>query len=358
MSMYIPVGPPEGGHQFAHAVTGFNQTAFDQTEAGQNVIQMKKIYEEFKEDEMHPDLLAYWQSLGVKKELYNTGKNSGEHRYSIFTPLELDFSKKYALIYVSHGGMSNISQAEVTGFPAMVGNQKFICICAENGGYSNEEVETEFPRIIQEVITNGYPVDEERIYAAGYSAGSDATGVIASTNPQLVAAVSPDPGANLFYKGVWYNHPEYYQKLAKYRMPFICVGGTMDGGDRYPLETAEAIENFNIWIKEFAQIDNFKKLSLEKSKKIIRETKNPAKRAFGFNFDKTYTIHMEGLDWFVGDYKDKKHNTIARFVAGEGLPHEQTAYHSPIIWDYLKHFSRDVETGESIYNPIVIDGVK
>jgi hypothetical protein len=357
MAIYMPKGGPKGDKKFTWALPGFSQEAFDASEAGRNIARMQEIYKTHPDDEMHSDVIGYWRDHGVKKELYDADIDGGEGKYSVFTPLDMDPQKRYALVYDSHGGKSPINRHETGGFPMLAGSDKIIVVCPWNCGPSNDEVQTEFPRIINEVLKKGYPVDESRIYAAGYSAGSDATGVLACAWPEMIAAVSPNPGGNLFAKGRWYTDESYYEKNLNLRMPLICVGGTMDGGDRYPFSEEESYTNFNIWMEIIVKVPGYEKMTLAKSKELVEHSTDPAKKTFGFDFHSTFVTHMEGIDWFGGDYYGEGRYPVARFITGNGLPHAQTKYQSPVIWDFLKHFSRDRKTGDSKYTPVVIDGI-
>jgi hypothetical protein len=353
----MPKGPPAGGNKFAWAVPGFDQEKFDASEAGRNIVEMQKIYHEHPDDEMHPDVIKYWQNHGVKKELYDADIDEGKGKYSVFTPFNLDRTKKYALVYDSHGGHTPINKYETTGFPMLAGREQIIVVCPWNRGPSNDEVQAEFPRVINEVLKKGYPVDEGRIYATGYSAGSDATGVLACAWPEMIAAVSPNPGGNLFAKGRWHMDESSYKKNHDLRMPLICVGGTMDGGDRYPFSGEESFVNFNIWMQVIVKVSGYKKMSLAKSRELMQHSPDLAKKAFGLDFQNTFVTHLEGIDWFGGEYLSEGGYSIARFIAGENLPHAQTKYHASIIWDFIKHFRRDRKTGSSIYTPVIIDGI-
>ncbi len=354
MPQYMPTGAPAGGTAFAWALPGFDSEAFDASQAGRNVARMQEIYRQHPDEELHPDVLAHWERRGVRKELFDADTDG---RYSVFTPLDLDPSESYALVYVSHGGLQPINLCETNGFPELAGSQRFIAVCPWNLGPSNDGVESEFPRILDAVVSR-YPVDESRIYAVGYSAGSDATGVLACAYPDVLAAVSPDPGGNLFAKGRWYTDPQSYARNLPFRLPMICVGGTMDGGDRYPLSGPEQLANFNIWMKHIAKVAGYEPITPRESEALVRRSDDPARRAFGFDFHRSFTATMEEVEWLFGDFLGDDGATVARFVTGLGLPHAQTAYHAPIIWDFLRHFSRNPTTGASVYAPVALDGVR
>ncbi|MFT4083761.1 MAG: hypothetical protein QM638_14360 [Nocardioides sp.] len=355
MRQYMPTGAPPSGAKVAWARPGFDQASYDASRAGRNAHAMHELYRRFPDDELNPEVFAHWASYGVRKEMFEAGT---EHRYAVYTPTDMDPTQRYALVYVSHGGREPINKTETSGFPALVGSQKFICVLPNNLGESNEGVEEEFPRILGELVRAGYPIDHGRIYAAGYSAGSDATGVLACVYPGVLAAVSPSPGGNLYAKGRWYADPTSYARNAPYQLPLISVAGTMDGGDRYPLEESEHLANFGIWMEHIAKVADFTAPSLAESQELVTSSPDAAKRAFGFDFHRTFSTELEEVEWLVGDFLGPAGHVAARFVTGVGLPHAQTGYHVPLIWDFIKHYSRDLTTGESIYSPVVIDGIR
>jgi hypothetical protein len=86
--------------------------------------------------------------------------------------------------------------------------------------------------------------------------------------------------------------------------------------------------------------------------------RNSQRKAFGFDFDRTFSEEFADLEWLFGDLAGESGATTARFVAAVGLPHAVTPYHAPIIWDFIKHFSRDHVSGASVYSPVVVDGIR
>ncbi|MBT0772895.1 hypothetical protein KIH74_28390 [Kineosporia sp. J2-2] len=353
MVQYLPTGPPAGGHAFAFALPGFDHDAWNTSRAARAVELMQAPYREHPDDGTHPDVIAYWARRGVHKEVFGAG-TPGE--YAVLAPSTMDSTQLYPLVYVSHGGGDPINKAETTGFGALVGREQLIAVFPWNGGRSNDDVEREFPRILGELERRGYPVDRERIYATGFSAGSDATGVLACVYPDVLAAVAPCPAGNLFAKGRWFGDPESYRRNAGVRLPFVAVAGTMDGGDRYPLEAAEHLENFSIWMREIVHVPGFTAVTLEESRRLVTGD-DETSRAFGLPFHRTFSTMLEDVRWLFGDYLDEAGRPVARFVTGVGLPHVQTAVQAPLVWDFLKHFRRDTATGASIRVPVVVTGV-
>ncbi len=329
---------------------GFNREIFEQSLSAKLARENRSLCEKY-EDEMNPEVLSFWKSYGVKKELFDTDFNDGKQKYSIHTPMDMSSEKKYPLLYFSHGGFGTPFQAETAGFSKLIKKEQFIAVYPYNGGYSNEDAVTEFPRIMEEIKKMQYPVDWSRVYAAGFSSGSDATESIGTLWPEYVAAVAPCPGSNAMFNSLCRVTREAYEKCIPLELPMFCMGGTKDFGDAYPFPDLECIDNFNIWAQEIAKVHNYKKITFEESKKITETASEPAKRAIGLDFDRTWEEHYEERDWYSGEFYNDRGWPVIRFTVGEGVPHIMTGCFASVVWDYLKHWSRDVETKELHYIP-------
>jgi len=335
---------------------GFDRKAFEQSESAISSAKNRALLAEFG-NEMDPGVIAYWESLGVKKELFDVEENEGKGKYSIHTPMNMDVNKKYPLLYYSHGGFGTPFQAETAGFSKLIATEQFIAVYPFNGGFSNEEAPSEFVRIIEKLKKNEYPIDWSRVYVSGYSSGSDATESIATIWPEFIAAAAPCPGSNAMHNSLCRVTQEAYKKCITYQVPLICVGGTMDFGDRYPFPDQECYENFNIWMREICKVSDYQSISFEDSRKLIHETDNRVIKAIGVNFKKTWIEHFEERDWYFGEFYDNKRRPIVKFICGEGVPHIMTGCHASLVWNTIKQWSRNLETGELIYTSTLSDGV-
>lgn len=323
----------------------FDPDEFKASEYGQNAINMQKIVLEHPSEPMHPEVLSYWESFGAKKELYEEGT---DFAWSVFTPLTMDSSKKYPLIYCSHGGGEDYYMAETYGYNFLVEPMQVICVYPQNGGPTNPKTETEFPRILDELEKKNYPIDRSRVYAVGFSAGSVASLRLAMSCPKLLAGIGPVPGANSFRGGILSRElPSYADKFG-IQMPLICVGGLNDGGDAWPLSEDSEFDNFNLWMRTVGKAADYVPMSVEKAASLF-ESKDSVKRRFGLDFQETWIGYEEGTFWYCGQYYDEKQVPIARFQGIDGLPHIHCRTQASEIFSYLKQFSRDPDTGEIIY---------
>lgn len=350
--------PPHGkrGSDGEPPVSGWSKEQFEHSECGRNIEKYFKLFYQYP-DETDPFIYKYWAGKGIKKELFDADKNDGVNKYSVFSPIDVEKGKKYPVLYYSHGGMRPIYEAEFTGFNQLIPIEKFIAVYPNNGGPSNEDVITEFPRIIKELEIKGYPIDRRRIYASGFSSGSDATESIATCWPEMVAAVSPSPGSNAMRNSFLRGGKQFYEKNLDLQVPFICVGGTADFGDKYPFSVQECYDNYNIWMEVVAKVANFSHLTMEKSQRLAVTSDDPSIKACGLEFQRTYIEHFEGTDWYFGEFFDKGGIVVARYVMGNGVPHRTTGSHAEVVWDFLKHFSRNENSKEIVFTPLIVGGM-
>lgn len=340
----------------------YDEKAFACTQIGREIAKNQKIFQLYGDDPMNPELVRYWAERGLKKELFDQERDEGKYAYSVFTPLSMDPQKKYAVIYVSHGGGVTIELAETYGFNTLAAVEKYIVVYPNNGGRSNNEVDTEFPRVMEELRKKRYPIDWERVYCAGFSSGSEASVCAACTCPKMVAAVAVLPGGQPFKDLKFYTGPEYYASTLGLRIPGIFIGGTMDVAS-YPapwiLENKRKehrAQNLDIWMRDMAQIKNYRPLTLEHIEELLTKSQDPVQREFGLEFDTDYTFHVQGVDWLGGDFYGEDAAPVMRCVRAIGLPHVVWNSQANLVWDYLKHFRRDTVSGKSIYDPVACWG--
>ena len=350
----------------------YDEERFRGTDIGRRRDELLVPFSVYADAPAHPELLRYWSDRGLKKELFNSDGKSGfdaPYAYSVFTPLDMDPEKRYALIYFSHGGGQSIEWAEHYGFNTLAAVEKYIAVYAQNGGRSNDEADAEFPRIIGELLERGYPIDRERVYCAGFSSGSEAAVAAACTHPELAAAVAVLPDGLPFKDLGFHTGPEYYASTRGYRIPGVFIGGTKDicafpaqwmlgyNGAALGAGTVEnAVKNLDIWLREIAQAESAPALTRPGIEELLQHSGDPVEREFGLRFDRPCAFRAEGTDWLGGDFFGTDGAPVMRMLRAEGVPHIVWSSQANLVWDYLKHFRRDAETGESLYDPMICWG--
>lgn len=343
------------GPKTAFAKGTFDPEIFKNSAYGKNALQMQEIYNKYATTPMHPDVLTYWEEKGAKKELYEEGTPGA---WSVFTPVDMDMTKKYPLIYCSHGGGDDIFLAETYGYTELVQPMQVICVYPQNGDFANRQIETEFPRILYELEAKGYPIDCSRVYAVGFSAGSVASLRLAMSEPKALAGIAAVPGSNSFRGGLLTKLLPDYAKNYGYQMPLMCIGGTQDGGDSFPLEEDAYYHNINLWMQNVAKVKDFAPHSLAMAQDLMTSSCDTVKRTFGLNFHQTWIEYAEETFWYCGEFYGHKGEAVARFIGIDGLPHIHCKGLAKEIFHYLRQFSRDTTTGELIYTSRSINHAK
>lgn len=350
----------------------YDEEAFRHTEIGQRRDEMLTMFSVYGDDPMHPNLLRYWAQKGLKKELFdNEGKHGfdARYQYSVFTPLDMDNSKKYALVYFSHGGGQTIEWAEHYGFNTLAAREKYIVVYAQNGGRSNDAVTTEFGRIIGQLKEKGYPIDWERVYAVGFSSGCEASSRIAAVYPDVVAAVGCMPDGIPFKNVDFAAEDPILARMKEYRIPGIFIGGTVDkgnfpahwmniyNGSEMPVGSpADAVESLNFWLENVAKVADFVPLTYDGVMDRLNHSEDAVEREFGICFPRTYGFRAQGTDWIGGEFYGTDGAPVMRWARAWDIPHMVWESQSNLVWDYIKHFRRNTQTGESIYDPVVCWG--
>jgi len=122
----------------------------------------------------------------------------------------------------------------------------------------------------------------------------------------------------------------------------------MDFGDQYPFPDKECYENFNIWAEEISRVYNYIPISFEESRHLINTTNDLSKKAVGLNFNHTWVEHHEDRDWFFGVFYDVMNRPVIQFIIGDGIPHITSGIHASLVYNWLKQWRRDLESGEII----------
>ncbi|MGM9521685.1 MAG: hypothetical protein ACI3VB_04320 [Oscillospiraceae bacterium] len=344
------------GYESAYAKGTFDPEKYYSSRVGKSTLEMRRIFDEYQGDQMNPAVLQYWEEKGVKKELFDADKLAEQKLFSLLTPLKLEKGHKYPLIYCLHGGGEDNFSAEVYGYGLLTGMGNCITVCPSASCHGNPNVEREFIRVLDFLKENKYPVDFTRVYVVGFSGGEGATQRLAMMHADKIAGIGPTPGPNSF-RGVSIQQLQAeYDKKFGLEMPMICLGGSEDGGDMWPLNTEDCVKALNFYMTHVAKAPGYKPMDLAKTMELTKTGSDTVSRLFGMEFDQTWIHHYLDTHIYFGEYFGKDGNLIARFGSILGMPHIQCPEQAMLIWSFLRQFSRNLETGELIRNPMVVGG--
>lgn len=334
--------------QMGYANGLFDVDEFMKKESVRQQQELRREYEKYMDEPMHPVITDYWKEIGVKKDFYPgnlatvTNRRDSDY-YSVLGPLEFEDGRTYPVIYFSHGGADESFHAEAYGVAERIREEPFFYVCPNRWGA------VEFERILDEMLANGYPIDESRVYAMGFSGGSASTAEIAIRSPLRVTAIALIPGANALNQVHLEEALEVFRKNESLRVPTIFVGGACDGGDSWPLVDDHSFGNYNHWMKYVAGVEDFVQMSKTESDDLIKKSKDFVERNYGLKFHKTYMNEWNGEFIYVGDFLDRDGVCIARFASVKGYPHGVYPVFAGIAWEFLKEMRKDIRTGAVKY---------
>lgn len=308
-------------------------------------------------DEYSREEYQYWEDLGIKKEMHDfTDK---DRKWATFTPLEAyeegNEDKTYPVLFVFHGGSNPIYFAESYGYAQLAAQEGFICVIpwADNGGSSDEEegltLDEEVERIM-EVLRAEYPIDESRIYGAGYSLGGRSTVREAIKNPNMFAAITVG-GHNL--GGIRQGDTSYTfseeEWAALEETPVLQIDGDNEMRVKLPygydITGEDAVNALNRWFV-INGID--RQVTLEECQEIVDTTEDEAQRKIGLDADAIYTQYYDGTEYYTADFYNEDGVNMIKIINVNDMIHWMTQSMAQTAWNFMSQYARDTETKELI----------
>lgn len=347
---------------------------------------MEPVLDKF--DDYAPEVLAYWAKRGMVKEAHGRddviswteyGQKTGyywedphspmegiQNRYRMwnsFVPVSAfdpeSKGRKYPTVVVLHGGFNPISIIDGWGFVQEAAKREWIVIVPS----------LELDDLVDEVLEEAkklYPIDESRIYAAGFSYGGYMSGTLGNKRPEVYAAVGPcgaPISSNFCDKAIGPEPQPPFDGVPRALamntyMPVFTASGNLDGG-RFPIYSArdregnpfteEMVEGINSWarVNHAREIDLKDVLAMREKKGISEAEKN---LGLPLPADCLHTVTADGITNYIGDLKSEDGIVRVRIMCEMNMPHWPTPEMIRQMYAFFEHFSRNTKTGESIYS--------
>lgn len=320
----------------------FDFTEFINSKLGESTMENFRITQ-FYQDNLDPGLVNEWLQKGCAKIVYNNG--DPDTNWAVLVPLSAycgNAGRVYPVVFCLHGNANSILVAESYGYAEVGAREEFITVIP----YSNnhETILEDVPRMM-DTLKAAYPVDESRVYAAGFSAGGKAALDLALEYPALFAGIAPG-GADISGYGTVSSKDERWPQLMETGMPVVNLFGIMDYLEYYPMPAdAEKAAVFTRWLTADGTGAVLTAADIERA----LASEDALARELGAITPIRKDLHLDTV-YYTGTYVNGRDEPILRFVAIEGMPHWPSGDLAQVAWDFLKHWSRDTETGELIYN--------
>jgi poly(3-hydroxybutyrate) depolymerase len=321
--------------------------AWRNSEAGQKMVEESRNGFLYK-NEMDPAVLAYWDALGMKKEMHDGADPL--LKWASYTPvvaLAADNTAVYPVVFDFVGGEKLIFSAEGHGLAHLGAKKGFITVCPANPVSNDSEAITpggQVVRILDALEAGGYPIDRSRVYVCGMSAGGVATSMTGLEFPQVVAAVAMHSSLAVLNTAEggsppFFTPPSDYAKAMDYGLPMMAVAGDHDFS-QLPIKTAGIIDGLNLWL----QVNDCPtQLTLEGSLDAQATSTDPAVKQTGIVGDKNWTKTIGGAVYDGAEYYRADGVKMVEVVCVENLPHWMSPGFAELAWDFMSRFSRGAD---------------
>jgi hypothetical protein len=298
-------------------------------------------------NEMDPAVLAYWDALGIKKELHDADKPT--QKWASYTPvvaLEPGNTTKYPVVFSFHGNGMSIFTSEGYGFANLAAVKGFINVCPEANNSDGATAATEVVRILDVLEAGGYPIDRSRVYLTGMSKGGGASAIAALANPDVVAAICVHGSSwafNTDESGVgsvpMFVPASAFTNAMDTDIPMAAIIGEFDFS-QLPLRTEGVINGLNLWL----QMNGCPtQLSLEESLEAQASSPDAAVKFVGVVGDVTSSEAIMGAPCHIVGFNRQDGVTMVEIIGVENLPHWTTGFYPDFAWEFMSKFSKDAE---------------
>ena len=221
---------------------------------------------------------------------------------------------------------------------------KMVIVAPEHnslGGGVRTEADA-FPALIEYLLETYPALDATRVYVMGYSMGGGSTMRVMMAHPEIFAAAAPMSAVTLFGDIIEPSEEDLAQFSGIDLPVLLTTSGadlmnTYDQANDHILPAIERLENMMLSINELPEV----------------EFDYDAYPINGFVADQKITKVLNGeyvnRTWMF--YKESV--PMVGLSITEALTHNLYPAYGDLFWDFVKHYSRDLETGDVIYTEYV-----
>lgn len=240
----------------------------------------------------------------------------------------------------NHGGGDDPVQfVDEIGLLELASEKRQAIVAAENQSLQTPARCESLPALVEYMLETYPALDPSRVYTTGYSMGGGCTFNAICGNPKLFAAAVP-------MAAVSYSATEEQEKaFEELDMPILLLTSTYD----YFFDPAtltfrtSGIVNYPLNLNDY-----------------LRYNEMPGIDEFDFD---TYPLHGFPTDYYRRITLNNEYTNhlwllnndegipMVGLTVTEFLPHGLYPEYAKVAWEFCRHYSRDTETGEVIYDP-------
>ncbi len=240
------------------------------------------------------------------------------------------------LILGNHGGGDDPRQfVDEMGLLTLAGRERVTVVAADHQSLPNDVRGPALAALVKHMLATYPALDPSRVYAIGYSMGGGATYTVGYYEPGLFAAIAPIAGTNV--------EPTAAEvaRFANRQLPIYLSTSSYDVR-RLQAVNGRINDNLANQVKRWSSFNGV--------------------APFQFDFGAYKLSGFQGDSWSVETLNNEYASHTWYLNDGKGVPmvalnyvkdliHALYPEYANIAWEYMRHFSRDRQTGAIKYNP-------
>lgn len=240
------------------------------------------------------------------------------------------------LILMCHGGGDDpVQAADDLGWLTLAG-QKHFAIVAPLHTSAYDVLSSALPALVQYMLDTYPQLDRSRVYATGYSMGGGATNRALYGNAGLFAAAVP-------MSATPYTHLEdQTAQFAKVDIPVLFTTCTYDTSTHFDSKNGIIAEDYQMNINDYLSYNEMPTVTYDFQKYPISGFKADTYKATVLNGE------YPNYTWM---FLNKAGVPMVGLSVTEFLPHGLYEGYAELAWNFMKHYTRNPQSGAVQYNP-------
>ena len=259
------------------------------------------------------------------------------------------FKHSIPLLLCNHGGGDDPVQAvDELGWLKLAGEERIAVIAQRHSseipgasmadGSPFDIMSDVLPQMVRYMLETYPALDPSRVYVSGYSMGGSCTNRAVYGDASVFAAA-----VNM--SGTPYTHTEgQEEQFNSIDIPMMLTTCTYDTWTHFDAENGRIAEDFQMNINDYLTYNEMETVAFDFETYPMSGFKGDVYRETTLNDE--YPLYS----WFF--LNDQGAPMVGLSII-EFIPHGLYQEYARLAWDFMKHYSRNLETGAVEYNPFV-----
>jgi hypothetical protein len=304
------------------------------------------------EGALDPQLLETWEKMGLR---YESHDKNGEQWVTLAPLCAYDQPEKKLPVMLIFQEVTYLDKFQAL---AALSSYHGYCDIAAHGELMLLFFALETPddnELLHDILQDAakiYPIDLSRVYVTGHSHNGHFCMEFMRRHHRAIAAVAslgnaygiPAP---VYSHEAWKVTDEMVDLMSSFDMPVIDICGITESDFSHNEPGTEGFKNaVDSWqrrLKAFnCPMKTYEEIAAAKT------SEDYVTRMIGVPNDGTEIQYRYGCECYIADVTNKAGKHRLRLVALENLPHMCAPQMPELSWDFVRRFTRNLETGEVV----------